>query len=199
MSDETGPLGFTDAHHVALGRMLIAFQHLETAITQAIILIVEPKPHLKKHFFLPRILEELSFSTRLRLLSNIVQTTGEDYFVSPGTKYEALRREELPELVAKICEGIALAEKSEVRRNQLVHSQWLGRGGVLYGPKDTVLRVKSRMKATKTILQDEYIRATDILSIVESMESAEKKISINAWILSGNITFNVPEDSPYPH
>ena len=198
MSVELGPLEFTQAHYESLGQMLVAFQHLESVVTHAIILIVEPDFHKKKYFFLPRILEEISFSARLKILSNILATTDVDYFVSSGSKYETSRREEHLDIIAEMNRGISLAEQAEIRRNQLVHSQWLGRGGVLYGPKDTILRIKTRTKAGKSIVNEEYVTAGDIVSIVETMESAEKVISYNAWVLSTSSTFDTPEDFAHP-
>ena len=101
--NDVGPLTFTPAHYEALGKMLVAFQRLELSVTTAIGAIVEPMPHKKKFNFLPRILDELSFATRLKLLSNIVLTTDIVYFVVPNTKYEVIRREEYPEHVASVA------------------------------------------------------------------------------------------------
>jgi len=190
-----GPLKFSDKHYEALGRLVVAFQYLEQVVTQAIVLLVEPAAHKKKFLFLPGILNEMSFGTRLRVLSNIVTTTDVSYFVAAGTKYELSRREEHLEIVAELLEGIALAGKAEEDRNRLIHSQWMG-SGVLYGPAESVLRVKSRMKADKTQRQEEYVKASDILAIVDEMDAAARIIGIKAWLLERNLIFNIPEDAP---
>lgn len=123
MSTPPGPLDFTDAHYIALGKLVVAFQNLEQVITYGIEFVVEE--NFRTNPFLPVVLNELSFASRLKLFSNFIETPPLHYFIPSGVEHEDIRKSEYPEVIEKAKKGVQLASQAEVSRNQLLHSYWL--------------------------------------------------------------------------
>lgn len=174
------PMKFSDEHYIAFGKLVVSFQYLEEVITYAIALIAEPD--ITKNRILDLVVNELSFSNRLKLLSNLVETTPVDYFVPLGCEHERGKREEYSEFVENLRTGIRLAREAEERRNQLIHSYWFTEP--MCGPPGVVLRSKTRARPDKTIRQLEHITAEVILSVVSTLEQARDLIYRAAWHLN---------------
>lgn len=182
-------MDFTDAHYLALGKLVVAFQNLEQVVTYSIQFIMG-EGRQAENDFLPRVLNELSFGSRLKLLSNFIETTPMHYFTQVEPDYAKVREAEFPEVIAEVRRGIKLASESEVARNQLLHSYWLA-SPHMYGLEGAVIRIKHRTKTDKTLYQKVAVRPEDILKTVEKMNSAtalifESANHLNVWLRMGN-------------
>lgn len=198
MTHTDSPMDFTDEHFIALGKLVIAFQNLEEAITYSIQFITEP--NFRQNVFLPLVLNELSFASRLKLLSNFVETTPIEHFIPSGCEHERTRRDEYPEVIEKLRDGIKLARGAEENRNQILHSYWLA-SPHMYGVPNTVIRVKHRTKLDKSVFQQEAITPDRILSIVEQMHSAREMIfmaanHLNIWLRMQSSNMTIERDAP---
>lgn len=177
-SDAAEPLVFTDAHYIALGKLVVQFQELEQAITFGLARLMQPKDLELAFGFTHTVLNELPFANRLKLLSNFVETHPVSHFVPSGSKHEKYAIEDYQEELANLKNGIKLSTVAEGKRNSLIHSNWLTSPAA--GPPGTVLRVKKRAKSNKTIGAMEFISASDIQAIVEEMERATSLIMKSA-------------------
>ena len=90
-------MDLTDAHYIALGKLVVAFQNLEQVITYGIEFVVEE--NFRANRFLPVVLNELSFASRLKLFSNFIETTPLHYFIPSGVEHEDIRKSEYPEVI----------------------------------------------------------------------------------------------------
>lgn len=172
-TNEIAPLQFTDDHYIALGKLVIAFQNLEQVITHGLAFLMQPNDFEEALGFTSRVLNELSFAGRLKLLSNYVETNPQAHFIPHGTQYESVKAEEFPMVLETLRGAISKAANLEERRNQLIHSYWLT---PISGPSGTVWRIKSRARHSKTHGSSEFLTAKAILDVVEEMNSARNAI-----------------------
>ncbi|HQS59436.1 MAG: hypothetical protein B7Y56_09865 [Gallionellales bacterium 35-53-114] len=170
-SETVEPLKFTDEHYIALGRMVVQFQELEQAITIALAQFMQPKDIGLALGFTHTVIIELSFATRLKLLSNFVETHPVTHFIPPGSKFEESKSEEFLEELNELRDGLKIATLAEAKRNGLIHSNWLT-SSQMCGPPGTVLRFKKRAKGRSTHQTIEFVTAAEILSIAEEMQRA---------------------------
>lgn len=173
-AEEIASHQFTDEHYIALGKMVIAFQSLEQSITNGLAFLMHPNEIDQALGFTYTVLNEMSFGSRVKLLSNYVETHPITHFVPSGVQYEKVKAEEFPEVLEKLRTGIRIAGVAEEKRNQLIHSYWLT--DVASGPPGSVLRMKLRAKYNKTQGSTEYVTAETISAIVEEMNRASGMI-----------------------
>lgn len=171
---ESSALQFTDEHYIALGKMVIAFQDLEEAITYGIAFLMHPEDQRQALGFTHTVLNELPFTSRLKLLSNYIETHPIEHFIPSGTQHEKVKLEDFKEILGSARLGISMAFCAEEKRNQFIHSRWLT--APLAGPAGHVLRIKIRAKHKKTQASAEYVTASAIYEVVEEMDKATSLI-----------------------
>ena len=160
---------FTDELYIALGKMVIAFQSLEQTITYGLAFLMCPNEFTEALGLTHTALNELSFGSRLKLLSNYIETHSPTHFIPPGCRYEKVKIEEFPAVLEKLRKGIQIAHVAEEKRNQLIHSYWM--------TNPCIKRIKVRTKHKSTQLSAEYITVEAVSAIVEEMNLAAKMIS----------------------
>lgn len=186
-------LKFTDAHYIALGKMVVQFQELEQAITIGLLRLMQPTDLGLAFGFTHTVINELSFANRLKLLSNFVETHPVTHFVPIGSQYEKGKTEDYHEELGQLREGLRMAAMSEQKRNGLIHSSWLT--DPVGGPPGTVLRVKKRTNGKRIHGTMEFVTANDILAIVEEMKLATDVICkaashLHIFLFAQNLTLH---------
>jgi hypothetical protein len=179
-TNEIVGMQFSDAHYIAIGKLVIAFQSLESTITTAQAFLMQPKHDelVVAIGFTYRVLNELSFANRLKLLSNYVETHSLTHFVPPGSKFEKVLTVDFPLILEKLRTGIKLTAKAEEKRNRLIHSHWITHPAG--GPRGTVLRAKTVTKRNKNQGSMEYVSASAINDIVKEIDEAIQIISTSS-------------------
>ena len=172
----TVALEFTDDHYIALGKLVVAFQSLEEAITFGLGRLMRPnrKEYTEAFGFTSTVLDELSSGSRLKLLSNYVETHPATYFVPPGSLHEQAKLATFEAMLEALRPGIRMAEQAEKRRNELIHSYWIA--DPFAGPPGTVFRMKTRAKFNKVHDTSALVAAEEIYFIVEEMDKAREII-----------------------
>lgn len=173
MSDRDTRISFTDEHYIALGKMLVAFQSLEHAITSGLSKLIHPESLCKGYGFSFYLINELSFASRLRCLETFLDLYPAEHFIPRGVRYERVKKEEYTELLEELVKAIGLAKKAEERRNQLVHSYWLPD----IGGEGTVCRMKIKAKPKKKAIQLENVSVAAITAVEKDLSRATAVIS----------------------
>lgn len=173
----TVALEFTDDHYIALGKLVVAFQSLEQTITIGLSRLMRPnrEEYTEAFGFTSTVLDELSSGSRLKLLSNYVETHPDTYFVPPGSLHEKAKLTTLETILEALRPGIRMAEQAEKRRNELIHSHWIT--APFCGPPGTIFRTKTRARFNKLHDTSAFVAAEEIYFIVEEMNKAQKIIS----------------------
>lgn len=91
---KTVGLKFTDNHYIAIGKLVVAFQMIELTISSNLARLVNPNLLSSEWSFSNLLINELSFTNRLKLLSNFIETHDDDFFVHPDSKYHDVRLED---------------------------------------------------------------------------------------------------------
>ncbi|PSJ16629.1 hypothetical protein [Nitrosomonas supralitoralis] len=164
-------LTFTEQHYAALGKVIVAFQSLESTITYGLLTLLQPDKLVFDSKLAIAVVNEHSFSNRLKLLLLFPSLTDKLELFHGNNDY--LERYE--EAVSQLNEGGALAAEAETKRNQLIHSTWI-HGSSVGGPEGTVLRMKSRVRKNKIHASHEYIAAKEIEAIADAMLTARDKL-----------------------
>lgn len=167
---------FTDAHYIALGKMLVAFQSLDMTVTHQLAFLMYPHPDdhsMALTGFHSNVLMELPFKKRINLIMNLIKNLPDG-----DTPKECHRSQELNLLVKELIKALNQAGKAEESRNKLVHSNWIGEGmcGIEGAPSDTIMRYKHNLRS----IDHELMTAENILAVVNQIETSEKSIRNNA-------------------
>ena len=168
-------LTFTEQHYAALGKVIVAFQSLESTITFGLLTLLQPEKLLFDSKLAIAIVNEHSFSNRLKLLLLFPSLT-EVLKLFPGDDgLTKVHLDSYEEAVSLLNEGGVLAAEAESKRNQLIHSTWI-HGSSVGGPEGTVLRMKSRVRKNKIHSSHEYIAAKEIETVADVMLAAQSKL-----------------------
>lgn len=168
-------LTFTEQHYAALGKVIVAFQSLESTITFGLLTLLQPEKLLFDSKLAIAIVNEHSFSNRLKLLLLFPSLT-EVLKLFPGDDgLTKVHLDSYEEAVSLLNEGGVLAAEAESKRNQLIHSTWI-HGSSVGGPEGTVLRMKSRVRKNKIHSSHEYIAAKEIEAVADAMLTAQSKL-----------------------
>jgi len=168
-------LTFTEQHYAALGKVIVAFQSLESTITHGLLTLLQPEKLIPDSALAFAIVNEHSFSNRLKLLLLFPSLTDALKLFPGDDGLTKVHLESYRELVSQLNEGGVLAAEAESKRNQLIHSTWI-HGSSVGGPEGTVLRTKSRVRKNKIQLSHEYIAAKEIEAIAETILTAQNKL-----------------------
>jgi len=168
-------LTFTEQHYAALGKVIVAFQSLESTITLGLLTLLQPEKLISDSALAFAIVNEHSFSNRLKLLLLFPSLTDALKLFPGDDGLTKVHLESYRELVSQLNEGGVLAAEAESKRNQLIHSTWI-HGSSVGGPEGTVLRTKSRVRKNKIQLSHEYIAAKEIEAIAETILTAQNKL-----------------------
>ena len=168
-------LTFTEQHYAALGKVIVAFQSLESTITHGLLTLLQPEKLIPDSALAFAIVNEHSFSNRLKLLLLFPSLTDALKLFPGDDGLTKVHLESYRELVSQLNEGGVLAAEAESKRNQLIHSTWI-HGSSVGGPEGTVLRTKSRVRKNKIHSSHEYIAAKEIEAIAETILTAQNKL-----------------------
>lgn len=167
-----GPRTFTEQHYAALGKVIVAFQSLEMTITYGLLALLHPEKLAFESKLATAIVNEHSFSNRLKLLL---------LFPSLNNPLELFSGDDGPnkahlwmynQAISLLSEGGVLATEAESKRNQLIHSSWMD------GPEGTVIRTKLRVRKNKMQSSHEYMTAKEIEKIADGMLAAQSKLHL---------------------
>ncbi|MFZ5484797.1 MAG: hypothetical protein ACOZB0_11265 [Pseudomonadota bacterium] len=164
---------FTADHYAAPGRVVVEFQTIECVISAALIRFIHPTEPTSLNFA-HLVVNELTFTNRLKLLAAYLSTHPIEHFVSEGDPHLAIKKMEYKEESEYLLEGLRLAGEAEAERNQLVHSQWLADPAC--GPVGTVCRTKVSTRAKTIKVAQEFLSVADILAVAAKAEKAWKLI-----------------------
>lgn len=158
---------FTGRHYAALGKMLVAFQGLDSSVTMCLTNFLQPEKDPWESLFNLLVVETLPFRKKLDLIRAFPETV--DLEEAFPTKHERSPhyREEFLAYKERIAEGCRLAHKAEERRNELVHAIWVDQAGFGNTPESVLMlrrRVaKGKIKTTSRMITPEQIQeATQI-------------------------------------
>lgn len=165
----------------ALGRLLVAFQALEEAVTYGLFQLTRSDrsddPDLQ--YFLA--INELPFKTRGKLLRNFLETTRPSHFLWEGSPAEGKREKFIVDLIQQMRKFAKDCVALEEQRNQLIHSVWEpGNEGSLQLAK----RLKIRLQERKALAVRETVSVEAILELVERMQQTRNGLSNGGWLLA---------------
>jgi hypothetical protein len=175
----TVPLEFTEKHYAALGKIVVAFQDLEQAITLALLQALHPEDDVvpkRPNTWL--VVNELSFANRTKLLASVIASQLRSHLRSDAKDRPPGWLAELKEEERRFREGIRLAYDAEAARNQLVHSTWSARP--FAGPENTVHRTKLRTNGKKVVIANEFVSPEDIAKGVDIAKRSAELIQTSA-------------------
>lgn len=168
-------LMFTEQHYAALGKVIVAFQSLESTITYGLLTLLQPEKLMFDSKMAIAIVNEHSFSNRLKLLLLFPSLTNPLELFPGDDCLTKVHLESYSEAVGLLNEGGVLAIEAESKRNQLIHSTWI-HGSSIGGPEGTVLRMKSRVRKNRIHSFSEYIAAKEIEAAADDTLTAQKKL-----------------------
>lgn len=168
-------LTFTEQHYAALGKVIVAFQSLESTITYGLLTLLQPEKLVFDSKLAIAIVNEHSFSNRLKLLLLFPSLTNPLELFPGDDSLTKVYLESYAEAIDLLNEGGILAIAAESKRNQLIHSTWI-HGSSVGGPEGTILRMKSRVRKNKIHSSSEYISAKEIEAIADDMLTAVDKM-----------------------
>ena len=168
-------LEFTERHYAALGKVIVAFQSLESTITYGLLTLLQPEKLVFDSRLAIAMVNEHSFSNRLKLLLLFPSLTEESKLFPGNEGLTKVHLESYAEAISLLNEGGILAGEAESKRNQLIHSTWI-HGSSVGGPEGTVLRMKSRVRKNKIHSSHEYLAAKEIEEVADVMFAAQNKL-----------------------
>lgn len=178
---KTVGLHFNDGHYIAIGKLVVAFQMIESIISFNLAKLANPDIFSSEWAFYNLLINELSFSNRLKLLSNFIETHDNDFFVHPGSKFYDVRLGEYLDAKNNLTTLFSKCSELEQKRNQIIHSNWITSPAA--GPDGTVIRMKITSQKKKTSGCFEFTTAEDINNIVSEMENLITVLGANVEVI----------------
>jgi len=169
------------SYYEALGRVVVEFQALEEGITFALIRLT--RSSRGDDIDMPYVfaLSELSFKARLKLLRNYAERAEVQEFLYPSNPSAEERPAFFAELLARLKAASTSCEALEEGRNQLLHSVWRPSESE---PERTAKRFELRVQAKRTVLSNEEVPVSELLSLVARIKQAKEAISTCSEILA---------------
>lgn len=168
-------LTFTEQHYAALGKVIVAFQSLESTITYGLLTLLQPEKLMFDSKLAIAIVNEHSFSNRLKLLLLFPSLINPLELFPGDDSLTKVHLESYSKAVTLLNEGGILATKAESKRNQLIHSTWI-HGSSVGGPEGTVLRTKLRIRKNRIHSSSEYIAVKEIETTADDMLASQNKL-----------------------
>ena len=169
------------AYYEALGRLLVAFQALEEAVTYCIVQLTRSDKLDDFDFQYILALSELPFRGRVKILRNFLESTKVSHFLWKGCPAEERRQKSIPKVLSQLLTIVKECTSLEDGRNQLTHSVWEPTNDDVNA---TAKRFKLRVQDKKTLVVHEEVPCERIVELVEHMQQARNGISNAGLILA---------------
>lgn len=167
-------------HLEEIGKVVVGFQDLEVSITCAMLALMSTQSSVKTELFNHLVINELSFTSRLKLLSLFIEIYTQK--VIDAEELSSTQKEEWENEVLLLRKGVNLAKHAQEQRNQIIHSYWLDAPVVT--PINTVVRTKLKTKEKHVKSTWEYLAIEDIEKISNMAAEAANLIQPAARHLS---------------
>lgn len=171
----------SSSYFEALGRLLVAFQAVEEAVTYGIVQLTrsDRANDVDLQYFLA--LSELPFRGRVKLLRNFLETTKPSHYLWKGCPAEEKRKKLLPQILTQMLTFAKDCNSLEDDRNQLTHSIWEPTSEALDA---TATRFKLRVQDKKTLVVQEEVPLQRILDLVERMQATRNGLENGGLLLA---------------
>ena len=170
------------SYYEALGRVLVAFQALEEAVTYSVAQLTRTDKLEEVDLHYVFALSELPFRSRVKLLRNFLETTKPSHYLWKGCPAEEKRRKALTEMISQLCEFVKGCNSLEDERNQITHSTWEPSES---GVEAIATRFKLRVQDKKTLVVREDIPQQRVMELVERMQQSRIAIENISLLLVG--------------
>lgn len=169
------------SYYEALGRLLVAFQALEEAVTYGLIQLTRPNlvDDTDLQYFYA--VNELPFKARVKLMRNFLETTKPSHFMWTGSPAEEKREVFIRDLLHQMLKFAKECQVHEDQRNQFVHSVW---EPAEEKAQHDAKRLKLRLQEKKTLVVHQRVSVGEILELVERMQQTRNGISNGGWLLA---------------
>ncbi|WOP14631.1 hypothetical protein [Ottowia sp. SB7-C50] len=166
-----------DAHCLAIGRMIVAFQSLEATLKSELTLLMNNQLETPGGQLTYAMVAELPFRVTVRLAAALPGVFTLQKIVPVKPESEVCLNQLFAETADLLEKGLKMAGEVEERRNQVVHSHWfLGSGYV--APEGTMTRMKTKTKKGAVATTFDHETLADLNSIAESAEEAQRLIGM---------------------
>jgi len=163
-------------HYAELGQMIVSFQTIEATVKHFLLLLIAHQQPSETS--LTRVaLSELSFAALLRVGESTLDIFNLEWLESMQGLADKMSNNDHAVSLEYIKSGLKLARSVEVRRNQLIHSDWNPLSGIP-APPGAILRTKARKRGKPNEIKIEVETIESISGVSNDAQKASELLAL---------------------